>query len=65
VEAGVHCQTRGKGRRRTEERCCTAVDGEDPGRRIHESRRVDGDPTAEEALRVDSPGTEDRRKRCA
>lgn len=42
----MRCQTRGKGRRRTEKRCCTAVDGEDPGRRIHESRRADGDPAA-------------------
>ena len=58
AEEGVRC--RPAEARGGEERCCTAVDGADPGHRIHESRRPG--PTRirpwEEAMRLDSPGTE-------
>ena len=63
VEEGVRC--RPAEARGGEERCCTAVDGADPGHRIHESRRPG--PTRirpwEEAMRLDSPGTEVARRR--
>ena len=63
VEEGVRC--RPAEARGGEERCCTAVDGADPGHRIHESRRLG--PTRirpwEEAMRLDSPGTEVARRR--
>ena len=58
AEEGVRC--RPAEARGGEERCCTAVDGADPSHRIHESRRPG--PTRirpwEEAMRLDSPGTE-------
>jgi hypothetical protein len=38
---GRGCAARARG---GEKRCCTAVDGADLRRRIHESRHADGDP---------------------